>query len=826
MAKVAGALDDPAGKKKPVPFPQLDDTDAETWCPKASSARMPTPNADDRKGDATIKARSSSGSETYASTSKAPAAELNAQPPKEGVERPVLLSKFTLYETKDKFYIVGSNYSETRFRVLTIELDQEMVLSENENVLSRTKMIKWLAKLSENAKAHHDTLNKVITGWGILGCIRFTSNWYLCLLTKYSVVAQLGGHFIYHIEETQLVPLVHSSVYRAPDRKSPESRLVQIFQTMDLAQTFYFSLSYDLTNTLQTNQLSHKLNQRSSLQEIYLWNSYLLSPLMERFEGTMDWCLAVIHGFIDQSKISVFGVSVFLTLIARRSHHFAGARFFKRGINNRGDVANEVETEQIVSNEIVSPLDDPRGVRFRFPRYTSYVQHRGSICLYWSQDTNNMSPKPPIRLDIIDPYYASAALHFDSLFKRYGGPIWVFNLVKTTEHLARESIISREFENCVNYLNQFLPKEQKIHMTSWDMSRAAKGRSSNVIEFLEKYADACISATGIYQAGSSLENVRIQEGVCRTNCVDCLDRTNAAQTVIAKCALAHQLKALGIIDQPYLAYDTDAMDLFSEMYHDHGDTLALQYGGSNLVNTMEKYRKINRWSSHSRDLIESFRRYYSNSFMDAQRQDAINVFLGNYRYKEGMQLWDMSTDYYLHNDFTTDSVFPRRSYRYWYSPLYLTRGVKRIKAVLQSLAENSTLTLPSSRLQLEHYWNRLYRPRIFTTLNTVPVMRLNSTDRYKHDQKGEQSPFAVHDGRKRSRRQAVIRKRPDVQPIVSASKKEDSEDVAIEAFYKSYVLFSYSNLDSRQSFKEYEEYVNTDLVDHVKEYEVACWVDL
>jgi phosphatidylinositol 3,5-bisphosphate 5-phosphatase len=69
--------------------------------------------------------------------------------------------------------------------------------------------------------------------------------------------------------------------------------------------------------------------------------------------------------------------------------------------------------------------------------------------------------------------------------------------------------------------------------------------------------------------------------------VDCLDRTNACQFIIAKRALGQQLFALGIIDNPDLAYDTDAVNLLMEMFHDHGDTIALQYGGSHLVNTME-----------------------------------------------------------------------------------------------------------------------------------------------------------------------------------------------------------------------------------------------
>ena len=37
-------------------------------------------------------------------------------------------------------------------------------------------------------------------------------------------------------------------------------------------------------------------------------------------------------------------------------------------------------------------------------------------------------------------------------------------------------------------------------------------------------------------------------GAVRTNCVDCLDRTNTAQFVLGKVALGHQLLALGVID--------------------------------------------------------------------------------------------------------------------------------------------------------------------------------------------------------------------------------------------------------------------------------------
>jgi hypothetical protein len=47
-------------------------------------------------------------------------------------------------------------------------------------------------------------------------------------------------------------------------------------------------------------------------------------------------------------QVSVFGRALTLTLLARRSRHFAGTRFRKRGLSSQGFVANEVETEQIV----------------------------------------------------------------------------------------------------------------------------------------------------------------------------------------------------------------------------------------------------------------------------------------------------------------------------------------------------------------------------------------------------------------------------------------------------------------------------------------------
>ena len=62
----------------------------------------------------------------------------------------------------------------------------------------------------------------------------------------------------------------------------------------------------------------------------------------------------------------------------------------------QGYVANDVETEQIVSEMLTTSFHAPGPQLFSNTNYTSYVQHRGSIPLYWTQDNTGVTPKPGI----------------------------------------------------------------------------------------------------------------------------------------------------------------------------------------------------------------------------------------------------------------------------------------------------------------------------------------------------------------------------------------------------------------------------------------------
>jgi hypothetical protein len=70
-----------------------------------------------------------------------------------------------------------------------------------------------------------------------IGFVRFTAGWYMILITKRSPVALLGGHYVYHCEETDMLTVPSSHKI---DKPSEEQRLMGVFKQVDMTKNFYF----------------------------------------------------------------------------------------------------------------------------------------------------------------------------------------------------------------------------------------------------------------------------------------------------------------------------------------------------------------------------------------------------------------------------------------------------------------------------------------------------------------------------------------------------------------------------------------------------------
>lgn len=116
----------------------------------------------------------------------------------EGIRR---MHKFTLYETTMRYYIVGSDLQDSRFRILKIDRTAEMgdlSIIEDEVEYTRDEMTRLLATI-EDGNIVNGGLKHRCPFWGLLGFIRFTGAYYMLLITKRSIVATIGGHYIYQV---------------------------------------------------------------------------------------------------------------------------------------------------------------------------------------------------------------------------------------------------------------------------------------------------------------------------------------------------------------------------------------------------------------------------------------------------------------------------------------------------------------------------------------------------------------------------------------------------------------------------------------------------
>jgi len=66
-----------------------------------------------------------------------------------------------------------------------------------------------------------------------------------------------------------------------------------------------------------------------------------------------------------------------------------------------------------------------------------------------------------------------------------------------------------------------------------------------------------------------------QKGVIRTNCVDCLDRTNVIQSAICQHVCSNQCRKLGMIE-PINDAPEMLVRLLQKMWGDHGNSISKQ----------------------------------------------------------------------------------------------------------------------------------------------------------------------------------------------------------------------------------------------------------
>ena len=235
--------------------------------------------------------------------------------------------------------------------------------------------------------------------YGLLGILNITGNFYLGVITQTVNVNLNWNGEVFKIKEVMFLSFTYGLDYSKLG--SEECAIIEGIIDL-LTQGFYFSYHCDLTNTLQRNSKIHSGSSTlfDCANKHYVWN-HIMGKKFEEDSTSTRWLTPIIQGFVKSMDAELSGKKLKVIIISRRRHKHAGTRFNARGIDDNGNVANMVETEQIVL--------------YNGKTY-SYVQVRGSVPVFWTQEgvlaSISLTRSPEMA-------YAAFSKHFSELVRVY-----------------------------------------------------------------------------------------------------------------------------------------------------------------------------------------------------------------------------------------------------------------------------------------------------------------------------------------------------------------------------------------------------------------------
>ncbi|KAI4655426.1 hypothetical protein J4E93_000138 [Alternaria ventricosa] len=442
--------------------------------------------------------------------------------------------------------------------------------------------------------------------------------------------------------------------------------LPKILQTTKMyfsSGNFFFSYDYDISHGIGQQQASSSVALCKQFDPLFFWNQHIIAPFMDA--GQHAFVLPVMQGFVGQRPFTiktadgqsnslvvdpsatpddiqlqswhekqkedsqsnteaigeasdpdaslVDGKDFLLTLISRRSIKRAGLRYLRRGTDDEGCTANSVETEQILSNPAFSTMQD---------KIFSFTQIRGSIPLFFSQSPYSLKPQVST-WGSFETNARAFKKHFADLSSRYG-EIYCDSLIDKHGTEAKIGELYEQHAKSLNENSGMDGKGKQLGFEWFDFHNVCRGmRFENVSKLMDSIEPFMKSSGWVEISGDQVQQK--QSGVLRTNCMDCLDRTNVVQSACARTALEAQLSmgsySIDLQNDPSTSW-------FNTLWADNGDAISRQYAGTAALKgdfTRTRKRQI---TGALTDFGLTLTRYYNNIVNDYFAQAVIDYLLG------------------------------------------------------------------------------------------------------------------------------------------------------------------------------------------------------
>ncbi|KAG5654036.1 hypothetical protein H0H81_008052 [Sphagnurus paluster] len=467
------------------------------------------------------------------------------------------------------------------------------------------------------------------TIYGIIGLISLSLSEYVIVITGRELKGRLMDHEIYRATDFDILPM-NPNVSMDSQLHPVEAHLLALVRSHLLGGNFLFAYGWDITRRLQAQWQARDAAVHKALWEMaddrFFWNRFLQTRMIDASISTdqdlAKFILPIMYGTFDLRRTFVHGRHIDLCLISRRSRFRAGTRYFRRGIDHDGKVANFNETEQLLLIASPNVSAAQRLSEDQFATKLSFVQIRGSVPVFWAE-VNTLRYKPDLQIMDLQETADAMKKHLQEQISNYGNQ-YLVNLVNKKGH---ELPVKEAYERYVAELN--LPN---VRYEYFDFHSECKKMRWDRISILVDILKDDLEKEGYFQLDASQEKpTKVQQGVVRTNCMDNLDRTNVVQATLAKHTLNRQLRDLGILPPTAGIDDYEGFAKeFREMWANHADAIATAYGGSGaLKSDFTRTNKRTRKGALD-DGLKSVLRYLKNNYFDGPRQDAFDLMTGNW----------------------------------------------------------------------------------------------------------------------------------------------------------------------------------------------------
>lgn len=169
-----------------------------------------------------------------------------------------------------------------------------------------------------------------------------------------------------------------------------------------------------------------------------------------------------------------------------------------------------------------------------------------------------------------------------------------------------------------------------VHYVAFDFHKECKKmRYDRLSILIDKLKDKLHEFEYFFLANGDPNSLKRQHGVFRTNCIDCLDRTNVVQSLLATENLRIVLKRLAILSpNDDILNQTQFQTIFRNTWADHADYISVQYAGTGALKTDFTRTGKRTHKGLLQDGWNAANRYFLNNFVDGEKTSSLRVFTG------------------------------------------------------------------------------------------------------------------------------------------------------------------------------------------------------